>query len=63
MMAKHKSITPHTQKLDYSAFILYFAVVVTLPMQENNRYYQQYLDMLDDGISPVPNISKSEMFL
>lgn len=60
---KYHPTHTHTQRLDYSAFILYFAVVVTLPVQESNKHHQQYLDMLDDGISPVPNISKSEMFL
>ena len=52
----------HTQRLDYSAFILYFAVVITLPVQETNRYHQQNLDMLDDGISPVPNIANLKCF-
>jgi len=64
MTGKTQNVSPpHTQRLDYSAFILYFAAVITLPVQETNRYHQQYLDMLDNGISPVPNISKSEMFL
>jgi len=41
MTSKRQTVS-HTQKLDYSAFTLYFAVVVTVPVQETNRYHQQY---------------------
>jgi len=44
MTAKRQTVSPptHTQRLDYSAFTLYFAVVITFPAQETNRYHQQY---------------------
>jgi hypothetical protein len=43
--------------------MLYFASVITLLVKETNRYYHQYLDTLNDGPSPLPDITESEMFL
>jgi fumarate reductase subunit C len=53
---RNKDSTP------YSVFMLYFATVITL-LVETNRYYQQYLDFLDNGLAAVPDISEFEMFL
>jgi hypothetical protein len=48
----------------YSVFMLYFAAVIILLVEEKNRYYhQQYLDFLDNGSPPVPDIAESKMFL
>jgi hypothetical protein len=56
---------PHINKnsTPCSVFILYFAYVITLLVEGTNRYYQQYLDVLDDGPSPLPDVTESEMFL
>jgi hypothetical protein len=43
--------------------MLYFAPVITLVVEETNQYYQQYLDTLDNGPSPAPDITACEMFL
>jgi hypothetical protein len=32
-------------------------------VEETNRYYQQYLDSLEDGPSPLPNVTDSDTFL
>jgi hypothetical protein len=45
--------------------MLYFAAVITLLVEETNRYkyYQQCLDFLDNEPSPTPDITESEIFL
>jgi len=30
---------------------------------ETNRYYQYYIDGLDDGPSPEPDVTEAEMFV
>jgi hypothetical protein len=37
--------------------------MLSLLVEETNRYYQQYLEVLDDGPSPLPDVTESEMFL
>jgi hypothetical protein len=37
--------------------------LLSLLVEETNRYYQQYLVVLDDGPSPLPDVTESEMFL
>jgi len=44
-------------------FLLYFAEIITLPMVETNRYYQDYLDRLDNGPSPEPDVTEAKMFV
>jgi hypothetical protein len=44
-------------------FLLYFAEIISLLVVETNRYYHQYLDTLDHGPSPVPDITEAEMFV
>ena len=46
-----------------SVFLLYFAEIISLLVVETNRYYHQYLDTLDHGPSPVPDITEAEMFV
>jgi hypothetical protein len=41
---------------------LYFAAVTVLPVEELDRYFQQYLDALSDGLSAVCDFTGSEMF-
>jgi hypothetical protein len=43
--------------------MLYFEHVITLLVEETNRYYHQYLSTLDDGPSPQPDVTESEIFL
>ena len=46
-----------------SVFLLYFAEIITLLVVETNRYYQDYIDGLDDGPSPEPDVTEAEMFV
>ena len=40
-----------------SVFLLYFAEIITLLVVETNRYYQDYIDGLDNGPSPEPDVT------
>ena len=40
-----------------------FAEIITLLVVETNRYYQDYIDRLDDGPSPEPDVTEAEMFV
>jgi hypothetical protein len=42
---------------------LYFAAGITLLVEQTNWFCQQYLDFLDDWLSPVLDVTDSEMFL
>src|SRR5215510_4837132 len=46
-----------------SVFLLYFAEIITLLVVETNRYYQDYIDRLDDGPFPEPDVTEAEMFV
>ena len=46
-----------------SVFLLYFAEIITLLVVESNRYYHDYIDRLDDGPSPEPDVTEAEMFV
>jgi len=46
-----------------SLFLLYFAEIITLLVVETNCYYQDYVDRLDDGPSPEPDITQAEIFV
>jgi hypothetical protein len=61
---KKDSEAPHINDSSspLSVFLLYFAEIITLLVVETNRYYQCYLDSLDDGPSPVPDVTEAEMF-
>jgi hypothetical protein len=39
------------------------AGIIRLLVEETNRYYHQYLDRLEIGPSPWPDVTDSEMFL
>jgi hypothetical protein len=43
--------------------MLHFASVITLLVEKTNSYYRQYLDTLDDGPSPLPDVTETEMFV
>jgi hypothetical protein len=49
---KRQNVAPHINKdsTSFSVFMLYFAHVITLLVEETNRYYHQYLSTLDDGL-------------
>jgi hypothetical protein len=61
---KRQNVAPDTNNdsIPDSVFILYFAAVFSLLVDETNHYCQQYLDTLDKH-SPVPDITESEMLL
>jgi len=46
-----------------SVFLLYFAEIITLLVVKTNCYYQDYIDRLDDGPPPEPDVNKAEMFV
>ena len=46
-----------------SSFLLYFAEIITLLVEETNCYYHDYIDRHDDGPSPEPDVTKAEMFM
>jgi hypothetical protein len=62
---RRQNMAPHINKdsIPYSIFMLYFASVIILMVEETNRYYHQYLDSLDNGPSPQPDVTETEMFL
>jgi hypothetical protein len=43
-------------------FLLYFAEIITLLVEETNRYYHDHHDKLDEGPSPLPDVTEAEMF-
>ncbi|PNF14142.1 hypothetical protein B7P43_G17736 [Cryptotermes secundus] len=55
---------PHVNKdsTTFCVFMLYFAGIIRLLVEETNRYCHQYLDRLQDGPSPRPDVIDSEMF-
>ena len=42
-------------------FQLFFAEIITLLVEETNRYYRDHLDRLDQGLSPQPDVTEAEM--
>jgi hypothetical protein len=43
--------------------MLFFLEIMQLLVEETNRYYHQYLDTLDEGCSPLPDVTVQEMYL
>jgi hypothetical protein len=41
----------------------FFLEIIQLLVVETNRYYHQDLDTLDEGGSPLPNVTVQEMYL
>jgi len=46
-----------------SVFLLYFAEIITLLVVETSCHYHDYIDRLDNGPSPDPDITEAEMFV
>jgi hypothetical protein len=46
-----------------SVFLLYYAEIITLLLMETNRYYHDHLDRLDEGPSPLPEVTEVEMLV
>ena len=46
-----------------SVFLLYFAEIITLLVVETNRYYHDHLDRIDEGPSPLPDLTEAEMLV
>jgi hypothetical protein len=45
-----------------SVFLLYVAEITTLLVVQTNRYYHDYTDRLDNGLSPGRDITKAKFF-
>ena len=43
--------------------MLFFFEIIQLLVEETNGYYHQYLDTLDEGRSPLPDVTVQEMCL
>jgi hypothetical protein len=43
--------------------LFFFEIIMQLLVEEANRYYHQYLDMLDEGHTAVPEVTIQEMYL
>jgi len=52
-----------TAPVHLAPFLLYFAEIFTLLVVETNRYYHNYIDRLDDGPSPEPDVTEAEIFV
>ena len=46
-----------------NVFLLYFAEIITLLVVATNRFYEDYIDRLDDGPCPEPGVTEAEMFV
>ena len=46
-----------------TVFHLYFAEIITLLVVQTNHYYHDYIDRLDNGPSPEPDVSEAKMFV
>ena len=46
-----------------SVFLLYFAEIITLLVVETNCYYHDYINRLDDGPFPEPDVTEAETFV
>ena len=42
-----------------SVFLLYFEEIITLLVVQTNRYYHDNLDRLDEGPSPLPDVTEA----
>jgi hypothetical protein len=62
---KGNSESPHldASSTPLSVFLLYFAEIITLLVVETNRYYHDHLDRLDEGPSPLPDVTEAEMLV
>jgi hypothetical protein len=59
------SEAPHVNKdsTPLCIFMLYFSEIIHLLVGETNQYCLQYLNKLEDGPSPLLDVTDSEMFL
>jgi len=46
-----------------SVFLLYFSETIILLVMEINCYYHDYIDRLDNGLSPEPDVTEADMFV
>jgi hypothetical protein len=62
---KRNSEAPHINysSSPLSVFLLYFAEIITLLVVETNKYYHGHLDRLDEGPSPLPDVTEAEILV
>jgi hypothetical protein len=46
-----------------SVFMLFFAEIIQLLVDETNRYYKQYAEKLDEGPAPLSDVTVQEIYL
>jgi hypothetical protein len=60
---RHNAVpTTNKDSTPLNVFMLFFLEIIQLLVVETNRYYHQYLDSLNDGRSPLPDVTLKEMF-
>jgi hypothetical protein len=59
----HEAPRVNKDSTPFCVFMLLFTRIIHLLVEETNRYYHQYLDSLEEGPSPLPDVTDSEMFL
>jgi hypothetical protein len=64
-MGKKDNEAPHINdgSSPLSISLLYFAEISTLLIVETNRYYHDHLDRLDEGPSPLPDVTEAKMLV
>lgn len=64
IMGNRQNVASHVNEdwTPVNDFMFYFAAVITLLLVETGWYYQLYLYFPDSGLSPVPDITQSEVF-
>jgi hypothetical protein len=56
---------PHVNKdcTPFFELMLFFRGIIHLLVEETNQYYHQYLNSLENGPSPLPDVTDSKMIL
>ena len=62
---KKENEAPHINDASspFSIFLLYFVETITLLVVETDRYYHDHLDTLDEGPSPIPDMTEAEVLV
>jgi hypothetical protein len=64
MWQKIEQGTPYQQGLNsIQCFHVVFVSAIILLAEETNRYHHQYLNTLDNGPSPLSDVTETEMFV
>jgi hypothetical protein len=62
-LEKDRTWHPISRTQLHTAFLCCTLHLLSLLVEETNRYYHQYLDTLHNGPSPQPDITETKIFL